>query len=119
LFKEGERPIEVGSLYEKAVGSGFHDEGRHHCHAKSGDGDMIRDACPETVSRVFKVHNHGFTREALQDRWMKILKDIFRQEEFGCCIRRIRAPPGFEILFDALADLRDKGRVYPLHYRFT
>ena len=38
LFRESEWPVEDRNLYEKAVSSGFHDEGRPHCHAKFGDG---------------------------------------------------------------------------------
>ena len=79
--------------------------------------DMIRDMCPETTSRSFKVLYHGFTRDSLQDPLDQKFEKIFSN---GKGIRLLYPThpghhKGFKILFDALANLRDKGVEFTLY----
>jgi len=78
--------------------------------------DMIRDTCPETANRSFKVLYHGFTKDSLGDsldpKFEKLLSD-------GKGIRLLYpthpAPhKGFEVLFDMLALLKTKGLEFTL-----
>jgi len=79
--------------------------------------DMIQDKCPETKSRSFKVLHHGFTRDSLTDPLDTKSEKLF---SVGKGIRLLYpthpAPQkGFEVLFDALANLRDKEVEFTLY----
>ena len=79
--------------------------------------DMIRNMCPETASRSFKVLYHGFSLDSLKDPLdQKIEKEFSRNK--GVRLLYPTHPghhKGFEILFDALAHLRDKGVEFTLY----
>jgi len=79
--------------------------------------DMIRDMCPGTATRSFKVLYHGFTRDSLQDPLdTKFEKYISNGKGVRLLYPTHPAPhKGFEVLFDALANLRDKGVEFTLY----
>ncbi|RJO72584.1 MAG: glycosyltransferase family 1 protein [Myxococcales bacterium] len=73
--------------------------------------DMIRDMCPETASRPFKVLYHGFSRDSLQDSLDTKFDNLFSNREGFRLLYPTHPAPhkGFDVLFDALAELRNKG----------
>jgi glycosyltransferase involved in cell wall biosynthesis len=79
--------------------------------------DMIRDMCPETASRSFKVLYHGFSRDSLHGSLDTKFEKMFSDSEGVRLLYPTHPAPykGFEILFDALADLRDKGVEFTLY----
>jgi len=79
--------------------------------------DMIRATCPETTGRPFKVLYHGFSKDSLQ----KPLDGKYQKLLAGSKGIRLLYPThpapykGFEVLFDALAKLREMGVEFTLY----
>jgi glycosyltransferase involved in cell wall biosynthesis len=79
--------------------------------------DMIRGTCPETAGRPFKVLCHGFTKDSL----LEPLDQKYQKLLDGSKGIRLLYPThpapykGFEVLFDVLANLRDKGVEFTLY----
>jgi len=79
--------------------------------------DMIRDTCPETANRSFKILYHGFTKDSLVDPLDPRI-DNFLSAGKGVRLLYPTHPAfykGFEVLFEALGNLRDKGVEFTLY----
>ena len=79
--------------------------------------DMIRDTCPETAGRPFKVLYHGFAKDSLQDPLDAKFEKIFSGRQ-GVRLLYPTHPghhKGFEVLFDSLAKLWDMGVEFTLY----
>jgi glycosyltransferase involved in cell wall biosynthesis len=79
--------------------------------------EMIRDTCPETKSRSFKVLHHGFTLASLQDPLDAKFEKLFSNRNGVRLLYPTLPAPhkGFEVLFEALAILRDMGIEFSLY----
>jgi len=79
--------------------------------------DMIRDMCPETASRSFKVLCHGFSRESLKDPLDAKFEKLFSNKKGVRLLYPTHPAPykGFEILFDTLAILQKMGIEFTLY----
>jgi len=79
--------------------------------------DMIRDTCPETADRPFKVLYHGFSKDSLGDPLDPIFTKLLSAGKGIRLLYPTHPAPhkGFEVLFEALAKLRDKGVEFTLY----
>jgi len=79
--------------------------------------DMIRGTCPETANRSFKVLYHGFTKYSLGDPLGPEFEKLLSAGKGIRLLYPTHPAPhkGFEVLFEALANLRDKGVEFTLY----
>jgi glycosyltransferase involved in cell wall biosynthesis len=79
--------------------------------------DMIRDMCPETRSRSFKVLHHGFTKDSPGDSLDTKFEKLLSVSKGIRLLYPTHPAPykGFDVLFDALAKLRDMGVEFTLY----
>jgi len=79
--------------------------------------DMIRNTCPETAGRPFEVLYHGFTKDSFQEPLDQKYQKLLSSSQ-GIRLLYPTHPghhKGFEILFNALANLREKGVEFTLY----
>jgi len=78
--------------------------------------DMIRDTCPETANRSFKVLYHGFTKDSLGDPLDQKFEKLLSASKGIRLLYPTHPAPhkGFEVLFDMLALLKKQGLEFTL-----